>query len=141
MSKTYLTSNGVEFLISETQAEIIDTEKCCYDKSNGYVVTKHNGKWEYLHRVVMNASKDQIVDHINRNKLDNRIENLRFVTKSENNINREAKGIYYDKYGNRWRACLGFNGKILKLGSFQTKEEAISARKEAEKKYFPQIFS
>src|SRR4030042_700148 len=45
----------------------------------------------YIHRVIMNAPKGQIVDHKNRQTLDNRRENLRFATKGQNNRNRPKR--------------------------------------------------
>lgn len=51
-----------------------------------------------LHRFIMNARKGQQIDHINRNPLDNRKENLRFCTSSENNFNRTPKVIDFKKY-------------------------------------------
>lgn len=56
-----------------------------------------------------------------------------------NNLNKDsvtnAKGIYFDKYGKRYRACISVNNKTLKLGSFKTESEAIEARQKALLKY------
>lgn len=100
-----------------------------YDKSNGYFRVHKGSTKKYLHRIIMNAAKGQIVDHINMNKLDNRLVNLRFASKSLNNYNRSVtnqlgRGVYFDKSGNRFRACISQNGKTLKLGSFKTALEA-----------------
>lgn len=135
------TSNAVEFQMSELDYYRFEGRQFCYDKSNGYVEIKTSKGWIDLHRVLMNAQKGQIVDHINRNKLDNRRENLRFVSHSINNFNKGSTGIYFDKCGNRWRACISDrNGKTLKLGSFKTKDEALKARKDAERLYFSEHF-
>jgi hypothetical protein len=124
------TENGYYYLIDKQNLHKIRSKALCYDKSIGYVLIKEGGKWILLHRYLMNAKSGQVVDHINRDKTDNRIKNLRFVNKSQNNFNRNVKkrdlprGIYFDKYGNRYRACLSVNNKTLKLGSFKTIKEA-----------------
>lgn len=72
----------------------------------GYVSAVINGKNVQIHRLIMNAKKGQLVDHINRNRLDNRRENLRFFTRKKNAQNRSVrdnkksskyKGVYYKK--------------------------------------------
>jgi hypothetical protein len=80
------------------------------------------------------------IDHINQNRQDNRIVNLREVSNTENNRNKtvtpksesEVLGVTWDRPRGMWRARInGANGNIF-LGRFQTKEEAIEARKNAE---------
>ena len=115
--------NDIEILLNDNID--LDITKIRYDKSNGYA--KINGK--YLHRLIINAKNGEIVDHINRNKLDNRIENLRIVNKSLNNYNKEinnllGRGIYFDKAGNRFRACISYQNKTEKLGSFKSIDKA-----------------
>ena len=51
-----------------------------------------------LHRFIMNAKKGQLIDHINRDKLDNQKKNLRFCTRSENRLNQAPKIIDFTKY-------------------------------------------
>lgn len=109
--------------------------------TNGYVLAKIDGKSVKQHRLIMglkNGEKQEI-DHINRDCLDNRRENLRFATRSQNCINRDmtkrnpqnSKGIYLDKSG-KWVAKINSNNKRKYLGCFNTKEEAIKVREEAE---------
>lgn len=126
------TTNNTEYLIDDDIFNEVDRLKPYYDKSNGYIFILINGKKLYMHRYLLLAKKGEIVDHINRDKLDNRCSNLRITTHSRNNYNRnvvnnEMRGIYYDKYGSRWRACISTNNKTLKLGSFKTIEEAKKA--------------
>jgi hypothetical protein len=73
------------------------------------------------------------IDHINRDKLDNSIENLRVVTHQENQFNRDFKG--YGFYRGKWRARIGIDGKRISLGYYDTEEEAREAYLEAKKKY------
>lgn len=84
-----------------------------------------------------------VIDHINGNARDNRIVNLRLVTSAENSKNSKLsrantsgyQGVYLDRRNGRWIACIHKNNKRIALGVFGRKEDAIEARKEAEKKY------
>lgn len=83
-------------------------------------------------------SKGQIVDHINRNKLDNRRENLRICDVSESNMNRgkirfshkqekvsSYKGVWWDR--NKWRCAITFNNHKIYLGRFDSEHDAAIA--------------
>lgn len=74
------------------------------------------------------------VDHINRFKHDNRIENLRSVTHQQNQFNTDAKGYYLHKCG-RWMAYIKANGIRIHLGLHDTEEEARDAYLAAKAKY------
>lgn len=114
----------------------------------GYVVGRKDSKIVLMHRIVMDAPdyKNQKldVDHINHCTVDNRKNNLRLISHQQNLMNQKLscnnkckhKGIYYDKERNKWRAEIKFNQKKYRLGRFNTIEEAIEARKQAEKKFF-----
>ncbi len=81
-----------------------------------------------LHRIVMDAPVGTQIDHINRDTLDNRKRNLRFVDAAENQWNRPLCGVRYTKKlgaKNRWEAAIRVRGKRFWLGSYATKEEAI----------------
>ena len=75
------------------------------------------------------------IDHINRNRLDNRICNLRNVSNQQNSFNKEAKGYTIDKRINKYSSQIMFNGKNIFLGHFENKEDAHNAYLEAKKKY------
>jgi hypothetical protein len=99
----------------------------------GYIQVHWNKKLWQLHRIVWvwhgnTLIKGLEIDHINRIKTDNRIENLKQVTRSINNANRKAIFVNYCK--GKWKAytsrVLG-NGKQIHLGVFKTKEDAEKA--------------
>ena len=82
-----------------------------------------------------------IVDHINLNKLDNRRDNLRYATKSENNSNTKIRknnssgytGVY--RNGDSWSARLDKDGQVVYFETFITKEEAALGYNKAALKY------
>lgn len=108
---------------------------------HGYVVNDKVGK---LHRFLMNPGEDLVIDHINRNRLDNRICNLRACTLQENNMNKSIQcnntsgiqGVSWDKNRNKWLVHITVNRKQIHLGYFNTIEEAAEARRQAEIEYF-----
>ena len=120
-------------LISKEDEELLKLYRILFDKNSGYFrVYLGKGEYTYLHRLIVNAKKGDIVDHIDRNRQNNTRENLRIVTRATNNYNKEIKnklgrGIYFDKFGNRFRACISHENKTLKLGSFKTLIEAKEA--------------
>ena len=56
--------------------------------NHGYAQTHIDNIMPKMHRMLMNPNDDTIIDHINRNRFDNRLENLRIVTRRKNNRNR-----------------------------------------------------
>jgi hypothetical protein len=115
--------------------------KVCFLKmylgKNGYYnFTIENRKKIYLHRALANCfipnpNNLRITDHINRNRQDNRLENLRWVNDSDNSINRKRKGCisinkckYKDVEYNYYRVFWTLPNEKEKSKSFKTKEEA-----------------
>jgi len=75
------------------------------------------------------------VDHINGNKLDNRIENLRKATQRQNSCNnKNVKGCSFHKRQKKWNARIRINGMLKNLGSFDSKEQAREAYLRAKEK-------
>lgn len=115
-----------------------DVNKIRYTKwrlsAHGYVMNapKFSGSNKHMHRVILDT--DQFVDHINHNTLDNRKQNLRIVTRSQNQMNADHKGVY--KRANKWYAHIRINQKALNLGNYIDEEEALYARWYAEQILF-----
>ena len=91
---------------------------------------------------IPNPENKPTVDHINHNKLDNRIINLRWATRKEQSHNRMKsknntsgiKGVRYDKHRKYWKACIYINGINIQR-YYKSKEEAVLMRREMEIKY------
>lgn len=147
----YIINGEVAYLKIKTKGTevycAVDTEKIPYLKELGwnwhvvklgYVLstTSQENKGIYLHRLLMGTPKGMTTDHINWDRLDNRLSNLRVVTNQENLRNTKAKGIYYSAERKKWVAQIGINYSVIGLGRYKTKEEAIKARKNGEKKYW-----
>lgn len=83
------------------------------------------------------------IDHINGDRADNRITNLRVVDHAGNGRNRRpgannrsgVLGVGWNKRHKKWRASIRHNGELIYLGAFEAKEDAVAARLEAEKRY------
>jgi hypothetical protein len=105
-----------------------------------------NGKPKHIsmHRLIMNTPDGLDCDHRNHNGLDNRRQNLRNCTKSQNSCNHKSpktlryKGVYVYKTGYRKgkiKAQICIKGKCIYLGYFKTKQLAAQAYNDAAKKY------
>jgi hypothetical protein len=92
----------------------------------------------------MDASDDINIDHINHNTFDNKKSNLRIATVSQNAMNRikgvnntsGETGVVWVRNRNNWKAEIKLNDKMIYLGSYDSFEDAVKARKKAEEKYF-----
>jgi hypothetical protein len=129
--------------ISLNKVELVKDYK--WSLNHGYVCTWTNGnKRIKLHKMLTNPPEGMLVDHIDRNKLNNRDENLRICTKQQNLINRTMSrsntsgvvGVEWREKYKIWTAQIGYCNERIYLGCSKDKEEAIRLRKEAERKYF-----
>jgi hypothetical protein len=128
----------------------IDLSKPAGDiDTKGYRRIQIEGKRYRAHRLIWkyHYGKDpkEFIDHIDGNKTNNNIENLREATNQQNGFNRGPqknnklgiKGV--KKYRNKYKATIVINGKEKYLGMFFTIEEARLVREEAEKKIFKEF--
>ncbi len=108
----------------------------------GYAVRHENGKRIYMHREIMQPPDGMVVDHANRNKVDNTRANLNVCTQQENTLHRSKRngassrfrGVSYNGNSGKWVARITFEGRRLFLGYFTEEVEAARAhdRKAAE---------
>lgn len=124
------------------------SEYCWYETCYGYAATRINkSKQVLLHRFIVYGadSNDELtVDHINRNRLDCRKSNLRECPMHKNSFNKGLSvrnktgitGVAKCKDSDKWRAYIGYDYHCISLGYYDTKDEAVAARKQAESDYF-----
>lgn len=117
-------------------------------KGKNYVVISINKETHAAHRLAFFYMTKrwpvEFIDHIDRNKHNNRWSNLREANRAENSVNRKVPsnsssgvtGVTFYKANGRWRAHIKVKDKKMSLGYFKTLEEAAAARKMAEVKYF-----
>lgn len=117
---------------------------------NGYVAIRVDQRDYLAHRLmwlyVYGAFPVLNIDHIDRDKTNNRPNNLRLATEKQNGENRSLKsknasghrGVFLRKYlkSKPWAVSIMNNRKTIHIGYFATIEEAVVARREAEDKYF-----
>ena len=152
-SNTYITDmdgiihvlKGDKYLFFTDDERVLDHVWC--PMANGYSATHIDTKPIMAHRLLMNPAQGELVDHINHNKQDNRLCNLRIANKSQNAYNSKTRstntsgtmGVYFRKDTQKWVACIRNNYKKIALGCYEKKEDAIKARKEAEKIYMKEF--
>lgn len=117
-----------------------------YGKNKVYARTWVNGTRRFMHQLILPSDDPNLsVDHVNGNGLDNRRENLRLATRSQQRINTYKcgmsnssfhKGVSYRTDSKKWRARLKVNGELIDLGTFKTEDEAAQAYNIAVVKYF-----
>ncbi|HCT8191044.1 TPA: HNH endonuclease [Morganella morganii] len=108
-----------------------------------YLVVKFNGANYLVHRIcwaIYKKEQPKFIDHINGDSTDNRACNLRSVSITDNNRNMRLSRINksgfpgVSKYkANKWQASIYINNTQINLGHYDSKAEAVAARKSAEK--------
>ena len=144
--KTITTTSGVDILVDSEDFPFLNQWKWKINNS-GYVYrtirAKEDGKkWKtiLMHRLICCPKENEEVDHINRCKTDNRKQNLRILAHWGNLHNRKkGSGVRKPKGRNKWHAIIYVNRKRIHLGFFDTKEEAMNARLNAERKLLPTV--
>ena len=109
--------------------------------NTGYYTIKLNKRYN-IHRIIamvylgldITNTKNQ-VDHIDRCRTNNNINNLRIVNNQQNQWNNNAKGYSLNKRVNKWQTYIYLNSKQINLGYFNTEQEASNAYQNAKKIY------
>lgn len=111
--------------------------------TNRYAESRQNNRLVTMHRLVMGAKKGDEVDHRDENGLNNRRNNLRFCTSSQNKCNRTKpaaagtsrfRGVSWDTQTGRWRAQIMMGKKHRRIGRFKSEDEAAKAYDTAARK-------
>lgn len=143
------TKKGIMFLFDKEDYSLI-SQYLWTNSQKGYIVSNYrdeNGRKHQIkmHRLVMGITDPNIIiDHIHHNRTDNRKSELRTVTSQENAFNRGVRkdntsgytGVQFNPRINKWISQISINGKTISIGCFVNKDDAINARKKAEKEYF-----
>lgn len=145
--KTFRYENGKIFRL-KSAGRVSAGSEAGSELPNGYLRTKVCGVDMYVHRIVWIMHNGEIpfgmhIDHINHNRKDNRVQNLRLVTNGENHKNTKlcsrnssgVCGVSFSKRHNKWWARINVDRKFINLGMFDDINSAIEAREKAEKFY------
>lgn len=95
-----------------------------------YQLKAHQFAWYWINKECVDC-----LDHINGNRADNRICNLRSVSRQENAWNSKGKGYYFNKDRNKFKAYIKINNKSKHLGYFDNEDDARASYLEAKEKY------
>lgn len=137
--------NFIEGIMPDSKSFYFDKEfkeivqNNCWHYTDGYM---YSTKLGLMHKLFLKTRNGYETDHINRNRLDNRKENLREVTRQENMKNKSMyksnssghKGVKWNKNLNKWQVQITVDKKRIHLGVFEDIQSAIFARKQAELK-------
>lgn len=128
---------GLYALIDEADAELASQYRWgVYRRWHSYYArtTRRQDGYKHLHHVLMGLPDDSVIDHINGDGLDNRRENLRIATNSQNGMNQRIrsdnvsgyKGVSWNRALSKWRCQIRVQGKTKHLGYFTDPVEAAS---------------
>lgn len=156
LSKTGKHAGKYETIISIEDADLavlnwIRTHQGYAQRSIG---SRKNHKLVSMHRIILERmigrplTKGEEVDHINRNGLDNRRENLRLATSTQNNANQKirsdnksgVRGVSWSKGKQKWKAAIYIDKKQKHLGYFDDKELAKKVYDAAALAYFGEFY-
>lgn len=142
----YCSNSDSKFLFDLEDYETI--KEYCWHESKGYVQTNLPGDKEiYIHRLIMKdhiTNSNQVIDHIDRDPMNNRKDNLRVATQRDNARNRSAGknnvfgvvGIRWVDRVKKWRALIMVDRKNINLGYYSSFDDAVRARLRGELRYY-----
>jgi len=147
--KEILLTKGYSAIVDDDDYEKLKQYNWCY--AYGYAVKsgrrkgKNREPLQFMHHYIIDRKDGFVTDHINRNTLDNRKENLRYADLSQNKANqtritRKSKsgytGVYYEPSKNKWRARFQAYKKRVTVGYYNTPKEAAIAYNNAMREAF-----
>lgn len=139
---------GLFVLIDDDDYDLVSGYKWGIQKSNCNNIYAVNYSAGLMHRLIMNANKNQIIDHIDNNGLNNQRCNLRLCSHSQNMRNRKPSvhsskylGVSWNKYHEAWDVRITSNHKKIYLGKYRDEKEAAKAYNDAAKKYHGEFAS
>lgn len=125
-----VTKNKTRAFVDKEDYEKVSRYKWS-DNGHGYLVRMSNKKMIFLHHEIIGKHEGMCIDHIDRNKLNNRRSNLRIVSKSVNTHNStytrgksKYRGVSWFSPHNRWRARIRINNVDKYIGEFRDELEA-----------------
>lgn len=135
-----------KFLIDLDDLEQVLKHKWRFWKGNYYTGNK---KPIMIHQFLLNPNSNQVIDHINGDRQDNRRSNLRITTQEKNLLNKAIlsnnntgiAGVWFDKERKKWAAEIKMDGIKCFLGRYEDKADAAFARWTAEQKLFKEFRS
>lgn len=118
----------------------------------GYIQLTYEGTTYVVHRLIwmwVYSEEPEQIDHINGDRQDNRLENLRNVDHKTNCRNKRKStanksgfnGVIWDIETWQWRAQININGKTIHIGSYNTPQDAADARRDFIAEFYPDHFS
>lgn len=147
---SYDTETGIFKWVVTARRGFVGKTAGCFCTKDGYVRIRINGKLELAHRLAWNMTypgnpvgPDEQIDHINHDRTDNRIVNLRKASNTENSRNASigsnntsgAVGVWFEKRRNKWAVEIKVDRRKIHIGQFENFDEAVAARKAAEVEY------
>ena len=150
MKEIKLTQGKVTMVDDEDYEYLSKNKWQAGQKGSSFYATRRikltNGKSKtiYMHREIMRPPQGMQIDHADGDPLNNRRNNLRICTQTQNNGNSKTrrdntsglKGVYWHKTGKKWGAQLHFQKKHIHVGLFTNKDVAALAYDKAAKEYF-----